>query len=490
MTKTTKKPTAAIVQTRQAGALPTRSGRPGPHDFRAIKEVIDTRQQLGHQRRTAQSVLDPLSAVGLAELRTAVHAENAQGHSVFLCSQCEAPVFLAQRPAAPNVPRSGEAAYFKHFSNPDAPTCSWRTEPNLHSIGGAQFHGQQEGLDHLNLKHALAECLKADPRFTDVQVERRITGADGTWRVPDVSAVFDGRMVAFDLQLATLPIATILERATFYAANKIHHVVLTDAVDLGRLTRQAFCDLYLTMGGRIFAIDDAAIAASLRDRALTLKELRIAPRLVAGRPIHTVWQSRPIGVDTLLMDPHLRQLEGERLFGQALLDAAAASFGRQRRAVRRASAQNQAPASIFEHWNHIARTICALNEDSAIAQDVGPVLVFLAQVEVLNRAAPEQRNGAELEPRQRLAALLATKNALHWAPLVVQVFSAVPAIEPAIGEANRARLSTLLTQTRTVEPLLRWHGAMLSVLHPWLAFRLVTKPPKFPPNLRLRSSRA
>lgn len=492
MTKTTKKPAVAIVQTRRDGTLPSGSGPQGggPGDFRAIKEVIDTRQPLGHQRRTAQSVLDPLSAVGLAELRREVHAENAEGHSVFLCAQCETPVFLAQRPAAPDVTRSGEAAYFKHFSDPDAPHCPWRTEPNLHSVGAAQYNGQQEGVDHLNLKHALAQCLEADPRFTGVQLERRITGKDGSWRVPDVSAAFDGRTVAFDLQLATLQIATILERATFYAANNIHHVVLTDAVDLTRLNRQAFCDLHLNMGGRIFAIDDASIGASLRDRALTLQELRIVPRLVAGRNIHNVWQSRLVGVDTLLMAPHQRRRDGEREYSQALLDAANASFGPQRRAIRRAAAQNQGPAAIFEHWNSIARTICTLTEDSAIAQDVAHVLVFLAQVEVLNRAAPEQQAGAAQELQRRLAALLATRNALHWAPLVVQVLGAVPAIEPAIGEANGARLSSLLSQSEPVKPLLRWHGAMLSVLHPWLSFRLVTKAPKFPPSLRLPSSRA
>lgn len=491
MTKTTHKPFAAL-QTRRDGTLPSGSGPfdPGAGDFRAIKEVIDTRQPAGHQRRTAQSVLDPLSAVGLAELRTEVHAKNAEGHSVFLCAQCETPVFLAQRPAAPDVTRSGEAAYFKHFSNPDAPQCSWRTE-NLHSVGAAQYNGLQEGLDHLNLKQALARCLKDDPRFTEVEVERRITGFDGSWRVPDVSAVFfDGRTVAFDLQLATLPISTILERATFYGDNNIHHVVLTDAVDLTRLNRQAFCDLHLNMGGRIFAIDDASIAASLRDRALTLKELRIVPRVVAGRPIHNVWQSRLVGMDTLLMDPHQRRRHGEREYSQALLDAATASFAPQRRAIRRAAAKNLGPALIFEHWNSIARTICALTEDSAIAQDLGPVLVFLAQVEILNRSAPEQRHGAELELQRRLAALLATENALHWAPLVVQVLGAVPAIEPAIGEANRARLSSLLSQPDPVKPLLRWHGALLSVLHPWLSFRLMTKAPKFLPNLRLPSGRA
>jgi hypothetical protein len=491
MTKSIKKPALAAANSPYDNDLPNGSGPSGQgnSDFRTIAEVLDTRLPPGQQRRTAQSVLGPQSAVSLAELRTDVHGENAKGHSLFLCAQCEQPVFVAQRPAAPDVPRNGDAAYFKHFSDKDAPPCSWRSQ-NLHSVGAAQYTGQQEGLDHHTLKHALADCLRSDPRFTEVQVEKRITGKDHDWRVPDVSAVIDGKVVALDLQLATLPISTILERAGFYDANDIHHVVLTDAVDLARLTQQAFCDMHLTSGGRIFAVDDASIAASLSSRKFQLKELSIVPRLAPGRPVHNVWQSRLVGTDAILMDPGQRRKEGERQYKQTLMAAANASFGPQRQAVRRAAAMDMGSAAVFEHWNHLARAIGGLNEDSAVAQGVGAVLAFLAQVEICCNVVPEQRPTAQRELQQRLQTLLDSRHALHWAPLVIHVFKALPGIEPLIGPANKARLNALLTQTHTVKPLLRWHAGMIGVLHPWLAFRLLVKAPKFLPNLRLPASRA
>lgn len=353
-----------------------------------------------------------------------------------------------------------------------------------------QYNGQQEGLDHLTLKNALAECLRRDARFTDVQVEKRITGKDHDWRVPDVSAVIDGNVVALDLQLATLPISTILERTGFYEENDIHHVVLTDAIDLARLTHQAFCDMHLTTGGRIFAVDDASIAASLGSGRFQLKELGIVPRLVPGRPIHNVWQSRLVGTDVILVDPGHRRKEGERQYSQTLMAAANASFGPQRQAIRRAAAMNMGSAAVFEHWNHIARAIGGLNEDSAVAQCVGAVLAFLAQVEICCNVVPEQRPAAQRELQQRLQTLLDSRHALHWAPLVIHVLKALPGIDPVIGPANRARLNALLTQTHTVKPLLRWHAGMIGVLHPWLGFRLLVKAPKFVPNLRLPASRA
>ncbi|MDF2797365.1 MAG: hypothetical protein K0R85_109 [Devosia sp.] len=491
MKKSTKKPALAAANTPSDNNLPSGSGPAsrGNSDFRTIAEVLDTRLPFGLQRRTAQSVLGPQSAVSLAELRTDVHGEHAKGGSLFLCAQCEQPVFVAQRPAEPDVPRNGDAAYFKHFSAEDAPPCSWRTQ-NLSSIGAVQYSGQQEGLDHLTLKNALAECLKHDHRFTDVRVEKRVAGKDGNWRVPDVAAVVGGKVLALDLQLAALPISTILERASFYEENDIHHIVLTDAVDLVRLTQQAFCDMHLTMGGRIFAVDDSSIAASLSSGRFQLKELSIVPRLVPGRPVHNIWESRLVGIDAILMDPFQRRKEGERQYSQALMTAANASFGPQRQAIRRAAAKNMSSAAVFEHWNHIARAIGGLNEDSAIPQGVGAVLAFLTQVEICCNVAPDQRASAQLELQQRLKTLLDSRHALHWAPLVVQVFKALPGIEPAICPANSARLTALLTQTHTVKPTLRWYAGMIGVLHPFLAFRLLVKAPKFLPSLRLPASRA
>lgn len=81
------------------------------------------------------------------------------------------------------------------------------------------------------------------------------------------------------------------------------------------------------MGGRIFAVDDASIAASLSSGRFQLKELSIVPRLVPGRPVHNIWLARIVGTDAILMDPFQRRKEGERQYSQALLTAANASFG-------------------------------------------------------------------------------------------------------------------------------------------------------------------
>lgn len=431
-----------------------------------------------------------LTAVGLAELRAEVHSAQAAGNPRFLCAVCQRPVHLAQRPPASDVNRNGLAAFFRHFAAADAPPCSCRTVPGVHNIGAVQFGGLQEGLDHHTLKHALADCLRHDPRFSDVQVEKRIIGADGNWRVPDASALFEGKQIAFDLQLATLPIATIRERDTFYGANEVHHVWLTDAADLSRISRQGFCDLHLNMSGRIFAIDDTSIGSSLRVGQFQLQELSILPRLVEGRPIHNIWETKLVGTDVILMAPNLRRAEGERRYRRELATLVSASLSVERQAICRAAAMDQGLATVGLQWTHLARFVCGPRVDAAIASDVGKVLAFLAQVEVFITHQSGSRPSIEREMQRRLGTLLASRHGLHWAPLVLIVFSILPSIKAAVDPATMARLNALLTSTETVRPLLRMHGGMVAALYPWLGRRLLMKAPKFGPKMRLPASRA
>lgn len=454
-------------------------------DYRTITAVRDISLPDGLQVRTVQSVLDPLTALGLAQLRTQVHQAHAQGASRFLCAYCNSPVYLAGRPAGPEVPRDGRGAFFKHYSNPDAPPCPHRTDNNLHDVGAQQFCGQQEGSTHETLKHALAECLSQDPRFFEVQVEKRVTSTDGSWRVPDVSAVFADQLIAFDLQLATLPIATILERDKFYLANSVHHVWLTDAANLSRLTQQAFCDLHLNSGGRIFAIDDVSIEASSSSGQFQLKELTIVPRLVPERPLHNIWDARLVGTETILINPEQRRREGEQGYRKALASLVSTDLGQHRQAIRHAAAVGDNLFPVAQHWRGLAQGIRGSGYDAALADDLGAVLAVLAQAEIYVGATPSDRAPQQKELQQRLHRLLGGRHGLHWAPLVALVFDAVPSIRDAGGAACHARLNALLASPEKVFPFVRHHAGMLSALFTWLGFRLLIKAPKFTPNMRV-----
>ncbi len=339
----------------------------------------DTTMPPGQQVRLARNILDPLTEVGLSELRADVRTAHVAGHPRFRCPDCNEPLFVAQNPASADTPPDGRGAHFKHYSNADAPVCRKRTAANLHDIGAVKFAGLGEGADHSNLKHMLAFCLSQDPNVTDIEVERQIRALDGSWRQPDLSFVLNGQAVAVDVQLAAAPLATILERGAFYAANKIRHTWVTDTADLDRLSQLAFRDIYLNMGGRIFALDADVVAACVEQSRLQLWELSIMPRLAPspaqrlgarrGRPgDHPHGSGGAQGGRSKALSPRPGYPVRPALWPGAGSHALS-------------SCRGQAARMDAARMDTIALQIKGRDIDTAIAQGVGAVLAWLFAVE-------------------------------------------------------------------------------------------------------------
>ncbi|MDB5613145.1 MAG: hypothetical protein JWQ22_798 [Devosia sp.] len=241
-----------------------------PLKTRAISTVIDTTFPSGQQERQAQAILDPLTEHDLTVLRAEVRTGYNSGTSRFLCPGCRGPMFVAQNPAGSGVPTDGRGAHFKHYAVKGAPACDLRTEANLRSVGAVKFAGLAEGADHAGLKLQLALALSQDPDVTDILVEQQIRASDGSWCQPDVRAMINGKLVAFDVQLAAASLQTIQNRIAFYKANEVCHVWLTDAASLARLGQLAFRDLFLQSGGRILAIDSDVLAVCVESATFQL----------------------------------------------------------------------------------------------------------------------------------------------------------------------------------------------------------------------------
>ncbi len=457
--------------------------------LRAIETVVDTTMPLGQQVRLARNILDPLTEVGLSELRADVRTAYVAGHPRFRCPDCNEPLFAAQNPASADAPRDGRGAHFKHHANADAPPCRRRTAANLHDIGAVKFAGLGEGTDHSNLKHMLAFCLSQDPNVTDIEVERQIRALDGSWRQPDVSFVLDGQAVAVDVQLAAASLSTILERGVFYAANKIRHIWVTDTANLDRLSQLAFRDIYLGMGGRIFALDADVAAACVEQGRIQLWELSIMPRLAPPLPLHNVWERDVVDQETILMDPAARKAEGQKRYRRSLANQVGQHFGPQRASMRAALAEGKPLEWMRPEWTTIARQIKGRDIDTAITQGVGAVLPWLFAAEAYASCAePTARPVALAAMHQATAAVLTIRNAKDWAPLVETVCKMSPPVQAAISPDHRDQLNTLLATAEPTTSVIRNHAQMLSVLFPWLGFKLLVKAPKFGPSINRRNS--
>jgi len=138
-------------------------------------------------------------------------------------------------------------------------------------INARKYNGIKESWRHREMKRWIAECLRADQRFSDVQVEQRWTGQfSGAWRKPDVRATFDGIPVAFEVQLSTTFINVIAERREFYLREGGLLFWVFSAFDEGarRLTQD---DVFFNNNRNAFVVNGRTREQSLATRRFTLE---------------------------------------------------------------------------------------------------------------------------------------------------------------------------------------------------------------------------
>ena len=441
----------------------------------SIQTIID-RTGANEQVLPAATFLASLSDVAIVELRRTITSGRAEGRPTHLCGKCREPIYLAMNPSRDGKPGG---MHFAHYANGGTP-CEWRSGSKAGDPRAAQYDGQQEGERHQQYKADLADMLDADGRFTDVKVEKRTTGDTSTWRQPDVSAMFEGRRVAFDIQLATLSPADIVAREEFYRAEGIHYVWVADAERLPDLSQQAFRDICLASGGRLFAISTRAVVASMETGLLQLEELSLEPRIDPPKAIYNRWDREIVGAEIIMTDPAARRREGMDEYGRDLWIAADQRFSQELTKLRASAAKIAAPPAA--DYDKVAMVVGSAGYHRAITDGIAPVLSLLRQIELAGKATGTDRSAAHARVRERIKVVLEHKHtAGMWSPLLARLVHMYPLVATAMTPAMNERLA-VLRRSWAGNPGTRYHRRMLAVLFPWLAFYLLASPPKYGPR--------
>jgi hypothetical protein len=183
-----------------------------------------------------------------------------KGTPSFVCEECGFSVY------APREWRT-KLPYWRH--NKGAPqTCPWWTgDPSsIDEVSASQFQGAQESPLHLRIKNLVAELLSADPATEDgsVIVDKYIQSEHGRRR-PDVRAIYNGRPVAFEIQLATTQLPIIVARESFYEREGRHLIWLTwnfEPVPRAQL-RASIDDILYSHNNNLFSLDATVVAESI-----------------------------------------------------------------------------------------------------------------------------------------------------------------------------------------------------------------------------------
>ena len=415
------------------------------------------------------SLLGLLSAPMLSMFRREVRNRYKSEKPRLLCGKCRKPVYVSLSGASPGERRDGRDAFFAHHAG-TAEDCEWGTSgENPRDIDRLKFGGSTEGLRHRHLKALLASMLKADAAFDAVLVEDVISRPP-EWRKPDVYARFLDRLIAFDLQLATTQLPTIVDREGFYERHGIRYVWVTSTNDAGNLARQAFQDIYWNNEGQIFGIDERAQIQTLESGELHLWSLTVAPRLDA-RGLRSVWEQRLVG----RKDVEWNTESGRPRFLGIKFNAAVRDltkhFADPKLRLVKAVGRSAETAHVCAEraWDEIAREVGAGLWSSA-KQD----RVFKA-IGVLATAAAGKKMDAS--GHKNLAAVFndLLEHNRGWTSALVQIAKAYEQEDLLSVPSTRRKTTRNLTEGHP--DLQHRYAAMLDVIFPKSALSRLTGPP-------------
>lgn len=421
------------------------------------------------------AVLDGLTAVDLTSIRRDIAEQRHQGNILFRCAQCNSPVYIAVSPATSTG--DGRGTFFKHYGGTSA-DCSWRTPDVLRDTGAVQFGGNQEGEPHWRLKNCLADSIRCDPNFSEPIVDSHYIKVGDGHRRPDVFTVLKGsQKIAFELQLARVPLTTIIERTAAYRQAGITLVWVTSAHELALLNNQSFRDLYLKSGGRIFAVDAASYMRSEDTSVLHLRELSLQPAVQHPFAIYNRWRSRMVGPEVIFMPDGQRHAEGQRAYATTLAEQLEARAPRLTKKIAAALAAGSELNLVAPEWSALAKLVGGRDLRQSIQDELPRVLRWLQPVERLNTAAGQDKEAAARVVAASASTIVALRSGKHWVPLIEHVADAVPSVTKEVSSELRSSMSKLKASSGKLHPFHAYHRHMISALHPWLSFWLLAKAP-------------
>lgn len=219
----------------------------------------------------------------------------------FLCALCHVPVYTV-------ATADRQRFFFRHQIVDGRCSAHTRGQLSQDQINAIKYDGQKEGLDHLRIKEQIRCSLECDPRFTGVQVERYVRGTvPGTWRKPDVQAMFGDLRVCFEAQLSTTFLQVIAERRAFYLENNAALLWIFKDFPLSnwRLLQD---DIFYTNNRNVFIVDSETLAESQRRSCFVLRCKWLEPSLT-GDQLSFTWREELTCFDWLTIDT-----QGQRAF--------------------------------------------------------------------------------------------------------------------------------------------------------------------------------
>lgn len=208
----------------------------------------------------------------------------------YACPVCDQRVYLSGSGTS-----DSKVYHFKHFANRG--DCPIKDGENLtrKKLLELMYNGAKESDQHKRLKSWLGNFLKSlesKGDFANATIEKRITSLHNRtlWRQPDVSCIYKGNRLVFELQLNPTFVEVISGREQFYHKEKTFICWLFDEFDPNNndLSKR---DIFWLNKSNAFVISDEAMRLSEQNRELYIECNYVNPVMEEGR-IKNEWVRR------------------------------------------------------------------------------------------------------------------------------------------------------------------------------------------------------
>lgn len=201
------------------------------------------------------------------QLRRIVKTRANTDKPKFICDSCGHKVYIR----ACSLGNGAHGYTFVHFSK-DHP-CIWQNKKSLSKkeVLIQAYNGKKESERHIEAKASIKQWLEKDGRFSETYTEKvkKGTGYSRYWRKPDVTTLYYGQPIFFEVQVSPTFDEVIFAREAFY--QKERGPLFWIFYDFEpENARQMEKDCYYHNKGNVFSIDAESKAATLNSGRLTL----------------------------------------------------------------------------------------------------------------------------------------------------------------------------------------------------------------------------
>lgn len=210
------------------------------------------------------------------QLRMALQEGISSDAPLYCCPLCIVPVRLVSQKKKGHF-------FFRHDLEDGRCPAKTKGSFNERQISALKYDGVRESVAHQQMKRIIAESLRNDPGFSQVEIEPIWKGLEkNSRRRPDVRAVWKGVLpVAFEVQLSTTFLRVIAERRQFYLREGGLLLWVFKAFDASasRLTQD---DIFYNNNRNAFVVSDETLSASRDNKTLMLDCLWTEPVIEMG----------------------------------------------------------------------------------------------------------------------------------------------------------------------------------------------------------------